>query len=120
MIYTLRFILGSWILFCLIIGSSYSGGLKAHLTTPTYTKPIESLKEIDESGYHVGIVLAGGEEEEIMMETSKDPYMMSIWKKKEALQFTPYPNVKCYIFLGKQSHFNNKLYCSSPEFLKGR
>ena len=35
-----------WIMYCLILATSYAGTLKAFLTTPSYTKPISSLKDV--------------------------------------------------------------------------
>ena len=42
----LRVALASWILFSLIIGQSYTGNLKAYLSAPSFSKPIESVKVI--------------------------------------------------------------------------
>lgn len=40
----LRLLLAVWILYCLVISASYSGNLKAYLTTPSYSKNIDSLQ----------------------------------------------------------------------------
>ena len=39
------------------------------------------------------MVIAGGEEEEILFEKSTEKHKMSIWKKKEAVPFSPFPDV---------------------------
>ena len=48
---------------------------------------------MDESGYAVTMMLAGGEEEEILFEKSTERHKMSIWAKKTAVGFAPFPDV---------------------------
>ena len=45
----------------MIIAASYAGNLKAFLTNPTYTKPINSLTDIIDSGLPYDMVLYGKE-----------------------------------------------------------
>ena len=42
----LRIIVGIWILYCLIMSQSYAGNLKAYLTTPAYSEPIDTLEQV--------------------------------------------------------------------------
>ena len=75
---TSRIVIGVWIIYCLIISSAYSGNLKAYLTTPMYSDPINSLKDVVESGLPWGMVLYG-EDEERLMQQSQDPIIQTIW-----------------------------------------
>ena len=84
----------------MVMSASYGGNLKAYLSTPSFTEPIDSLEQIDSSGYGLDILL-GGEEEEKMMETSTDPLMMRIWGKLNQMwpnyEFVALPDVKLYL-----------------------
>ena len=91
-IFIFRAVIAVWILYCLVIGSSYTGNLKAHLTTPTFTQPINSLAEVIESGLEWGMVMYG-EEEERMMAQSTDPVISTIWKYKIEEPYRPIPPV---------------------------
>lgn len=42
----LRLIMGIWILYCLVMSSSYAGSLKAYLTTPAFSSPIDTLQQV--------------------------------------------------------------------------
>ena len=44
--HAVRIVVAVWILYCLIITQSYAGNLKAYLTTPAYSKPIDTLQEV--------------------------------------------------------------------------
>jgi hypothetical protein len=55
----LRFVIAVWIFYCLVMSSSYAGSLKAYMTTPGSTSPIDSLYEVIESGLPWGMVLYG-------------------------------------------------------------
>ena len=44
--HSVRIAVAVWILYCLIITQSYAGNLKAYLTTPAYSKPIDTLQEV--------------------------------------------------------------------------
>jgi len=70
--HSVRIAVAVWILYCLIITQSYAGNLKAYLTTPAYSKPIDTLQEVIESNLPWGMVLYGEEEEELMA-NSEDP-----------------------------------------------
>ena len=44
--HALRIAVAVWILFCLIMTQSYAGNLKAYLTTPAYSEPIDTLQQV--------------------------------------------------------------------------
>ena len=52
----IKVVIGIWILYCFIIGASYSGNLKAFLTNPGYSAPIDSLRNVLDSGLPWGMV----------------------------------------------------------------
>lgn len=52
----IRWVVGIWILYCFVIGASYSGSLKAFLTNPGYSSPINTLGDVLESGLPWGMV----------------------------------------------------------------
>ena len=62
------------------------------MITPTFTKPIQTLKEVVESGLEWGMVMYG-EEEERMMAQSTDPVISAIWKYKVEEPYRPNPPV---------------------------
>ena len=41
--------------FCLVMGVVFSGNLRAFLVTPVYTKRIENLEDVVNSGFSVGL-----------------------------------------------------------------
>jgi len=76
----------------LIISACYAGNLKAFLTTPAYTTPINTLADVVKSGLPWGMVLYGEEEQEMMAE-STDPIISTIWNKKYVAEYAPTPQV---------------------------
>ena len=99
----LRWCLGAWILYCFIMGASYSGSVRAFLILPMPTEPIKNLIDILNSGFSVGYTYTGEEasillshfsvnstvfdvQEDKLFEDSKDPVMMELWKKKETVE----------------------------------
>ena len=81
----------------MVIGASYTGNLRAFLITPTLTNPINTLKEVVESGLEWGMVMYG-EEEERMMAQSTDPVISAIWKYKVEEPYRSIPPVRLYCF----------------------
>ena len=64
---SLRFIVGFWWLFCIVIVATYSGNLIAFLTVDKYNAPFETLKEMAEKGeYKFGTI--GGTSFEALMQ----------------------------------------------------
>ena len=94
LLFNIRVVIAVWILYCLVIGSSYTGNLRAFLITPSFTDPINTLKEVVESGLEWGMVMYG-EEEERMMAQSTDPVISAIWKYKVEEPYRPTPPVSC-------------------------
>ena len=87
-----RIVIGVWIIYCLIISSGYSGNLKAYLTTPSFTQPMTTLKDVVDSGLPWGMVLYG-EDEERLMAQSQDPIIQTIWRDKITEIYRPVPPV---------------------------
>lgn len=79
-------------MYCLVIASSYSGNLKAFLTTPKYTKSLRSLEEIVNSGLRWEMVDYANEDAAIMS-TSTDPVIRTIWDDKVEIGYAPTPDV---------------------------
>ena len=42
----LRIAIATWILYCLVISQGYGGSLKAYLSTPAFSNPIDSLQQV--------------------------------------------------------------------------
>ena len=84
--------IGVWIIYCLILSSGYSGNLKAYLTTPSYTAPMNNLKDVIDSGLPWAMVLYG-EDEQRMMAESQNPIIKTIWEEKITEKYQPVPPV---------------------------
>ena len=80
----------------MVVTSAYQGNLRAFLTTPTFSSPINTLAEVIESGLPWGMVMYGEEEERLMAE-STDPVISTIWNDKIEEPYRPIPPVKCSI-----------------------
>ncbi len=76
----------------MIVSASYAGNLKAYLTTPAFTSPINTLAEVLKSGLPWQMVLYGEEEEE-MMAQSQDSVIKAIWTGKQVVDYAPTPKV---------------------------
>ena len=100
--------IGVWVLYCLVASSSYAGNLKAFLTTPSFTKPINTLAEVLASGLPWGMVLYGEEEEE-MMAQSEDPVVRRIWQEKIVTEYSPTPKVRKRRGIEEELSFGNSL-----------
>ena len=81
-----------WLIYCIVISSSYAGNLMAFMTTPSLTSPIDTLKQVLDSGLSWAMVLYGEEEEE-MMQKSTDPVIKRIWDEKMVEEYAPSPKV---------------------------
>lgn len=44
--YNLRHLINSWAVFTLLITTAYSSGLVSHLTVPTYSEPLDSIRDL--------------------------------------------------------------------------
>ena len=74
------------------MSACYSGNLKAYLTTPVDTEPIDTVQKIVDSKMPIGMMLYG-EEEEGLMAISQDPLIKYMWETKHVDEFTPTPDV---------------------------
>ena len=54
-IFILRLSLGVWIVYCFIMGVAFGANLRAFLVMPVYTKRIENLQDVVDSGFSVGL-----------------------------------------------------------------
>ena len=41
-----RWVIGVWLIYCIILSSSYAGNLEAFMMTPSLTSPINTLREV--------------------------------------------------------------------------
>lgn len=85
----IRCVICIWILYCFVIGSAYSGSLKAFLTTPGYSSPIDTLADVLGSGLPWGMVLYGEEEEEMMASSPLGSDVRTIWDDKNIKPYSP-------------------------------
>nr|XP_040576005.1 ionotropic receptor 21a-like [Lepeophtheirus salmonis] len=98
---------GSWFIFCLIITAGYSSKLKSFLTNPIYSKPINTIEDVLESGLPWGMVKYD-ELEQKMMEKSNDSSIKKIWKNMEFLPFNALPDVES-VFQSKRIVFDYRM-----------
>ena len=71
-------------LYCLILGASYGGNLRAFLTTPGFLDPLDSLAEVVESDLRIDFAIYG-HAQEAFIESSQDPVYKRLWEKKNAV-----------------------------------
>ena len=77
-----RTLMGVWVMSAFIFSAAYSGNLKGHLTTPTFTSPIKSFKDVADSGlpwiwvdYNTAWLKA--------MAFHSDPYVRKMWLERD-------------------------------------
>ena len=109
----LRWVVGTWIIFCFVMMSAYGGELKAYLTQKSYTSPIATLQDILESGLPWGMIFYGELEQQIM-ETSSDPTIKAIWDGMTEFPYTPKPPLESVyngelIFIDYKSGLENTI-----------
>ncbi|XP_059088023.1 glutamate receptor ionotropic, NMDA 2D-like isoform X1 [Tigriopus californicus] len=102
----LRFLIGTWVIFCMIATYSYGGSVKSFMTNPLFTQPIRTLEELIDSGLPWGMVLYGEEEEEMMAE-STDPVIQVIWRDKIVTEYSQVPQIEG-VYLGKKAFIDWK------------
>ena len=85
-LYTPRMVMGTWILACFIITAGYGGTLRAFLTQPSYSKPIDNFQEVLDLGIPFDYAPIGEEIEEVWA-NSKDPFIRRLW---DNMIFIPY------------------------------
>ena len=79
-------------MFCMVLANAYGGSLKAWLTYPARTEPIDTFEDILDSGLPWGMVLYGEQEEQIL-EESQDPIKKAIWEGKVVEEYSPTPKL---------------------------
>lgn len=89
----IRALLASWLLFCLVISESYSGNLKAVLTTPGFTRSAESVGDIVGGGYRWQMVNYFDSFTEAMA-NSDEPDMKRLWEGMNFQEYAPMPDVR--------------------------
>ncbi|CAB4069886.1 unnamed protein product [Lepeophtheirus salmonis] len=102
---------GSWFIFCLIITAGYSSKLKSFLTNPIYSKPINTIEDVLESGLPWGMVKYDElvrKPNKKMMEKSNDSSIKKIWKNMEFLPFNALPDVES-VFQSKRIVFDYRM-----------
>lgn len=75
-----------------MVASSYSGNLKSHLMKPSFTEPIDTLKDVVDSGLPWAMVTYGGEAEG-HLNRSGDQTLRMIWDNKIDVPFSYDPDV---------------------------
>ncbi len=90
--------------FAFIIVLAYSSTLKAFLTDPDMTEPINTVEELVKSEYTWSMVLYG-EDVETELSLSEDPILKRLWDDKEVV-----PHVKNQYYRVQQiCHSHNPL-----------
>ena len=56
---SVRFVVGFWCLYCIVIVATYSGNLIAFLTIDKYRAPFETLQDMSEEGQYKFGTLGG-------------------------------------------------------------
>ncbi len=89
-------------LFALVATTSYSGNLRAFLTTPDRTGAISTLPDLLGSGYP-WMVTEYGDTLEHQLASSDDGDIRTFWREREPVAFEafPYDKVEC----GALGHF---------------
>ena len=74
----------AWLLFCLIIGFSYSSILRSQLIAPQIKPAIDSLQEVIDSGFDVKVAIPDDLYSDILV-TSNDPIHQGLYQKQVRL-----------------------------------
>ncbi len=90
-----RVVCGTWMMYALIISTSYSGSLRAFLSNPGMTEPISTIEGVVDSGLQWNMVLYG-EDVETFLSLSEDPVLEKFWNGKEVAphETVPYDRVR--------------------------
>ncbi len=84
-----RYLVKSWLLAAFLLGMFYAGVLRAYLIKPNYTKSINSIQDIVDSGLSWKLVLYGATYERLMDAQTDEPYV-TFWQNKEVVPFDNY------------------------------
>ena len=93
-----RFLLALWLWFCLIICTAYSGVLKSQMAVPQYTKPIDTIQDIYDSGLPVEMV-DYGDHGPLTMSRSLDPIVKHVYENRVIKKFSPIVQVRSREYL---------------------
>ncbi len=88
--WALRVVCASWMVLAFVITSGYGGNLKAFLTTPKLSEPIDTIPRLLESGLPWTMVLYG-EAVEHHLSTSVDPAIRRFWDGKDVIRHHHFP-----------------------------
>ncbi len=80
-----RVLIGSWLLYCLVISASYSSTMKSHLTVPEMVPAVDSLREVAEGDLPWGRKTYGGNFGEYQPETEWVAYIFSVGSLRRKL-----------------------------------
>ncbi len=69
-------------LYCVLIGASYSSNLKSHLTTPLATGAVSTLKELIEQPDMDIVFPIYFSSEESYIASSEQPTLKKLWERK--------------------------------------
>lgn len=87
---TCRCIIGVWCFFSLILSAEYGGNLRATLLRPSNIPPIETVKDIVESGLPWKMVLFGEDIDNTFAAQTEENYV-KFWAGKETIEYDPFP-----------------------------
>ena len=92
---------GFWVTLAFVITSGYSGNLKAFLTTPKMSEPIDTVEKLVESGLPWSMTLYG-EAIEDELANSEDPVIQKFWKEKIVVPHSQFPleevRIRVFVF----------------------
>ncbi len=100
----------------MIIAYAYGGSLKAWLTYPGKSVPINTLSDILESNLPWRMVISGQQEETIMAE-SKDPTIQKVWLGKEVAEYSANSRIEG-AYLGQEVFLDFKSGMEAAAFVK--
>ena len=83
-----RWLIGIWTLGAFVLSASYCGMIKAAMMKPTYTKPIDTVTDVYESGLPVEIMDCLEFEGHISEDT--DPIVQHVYGNRIRTNYTPW------------------------------
>ena len=88
----LRTVVSVWILGTLVLASAYCGMLKAAMTRPALTNPINSFMDLLESGLRPEMAQVA--EYEGAISTNQDPLVKAVYDSRIEIEFEIEPKVR--------------------------
>ncbi len=86
-----RFFLGLWLLYSLVVTASYGGLLVASSLRPEFTRPVESMADVIESGLPWRYVRYYIDFWDEMFRQSQDPTVREFWEGKTFVEYDAFP-----------------------------